>query len=65
MDYTTSIEVLHVLEEIVRKNRTTLLMVTHNEEITKMADRVIRIRDGRTYEVSINPLPCHAEDLVW
>ena len=41
LDYETSIEVLSVFQEIVKKG-TTLIMVTHNEEITKMADRIIR-----------------------
>ncbi|MBQ0099405.1 MAG: ABC transporter ATP-binding protein [Firmicutes bacterium] len=64
LDYTTSIEVLSVMEEVV-KNGTTLILITHNEEITKMADRVIRFRDGKTYEITINRHPLHAKDLVW
>ena len=64
LDYTTSIEVLKVMEENC-KNGTTLLMVTHNEEITRMADRVVRMRDGRTWEVTVNRHPVHAEELVW
>lgn len=64
LDYATSIEVLTVMEEILRTG-TSLVMVTHNEEITKMADRVVRIRDGRTYEVTVNRAPLHAADLVW
>lgn len=64
LDYATSIEVLSALEDVVA-NGTTLIMVTHNEEITKMADRVIRFRDGRLYEVIINKKPAKAQDLVW
>ena len=64
LDYETSIQVLEVLEKI-SKNGTTLIMVTHNEEITKMADRVIRFRDGKMYEVIINTHPCKAKELVW
>lgn len=64
LDYTTSIEVLSVLENVLKQG-TTLLMVTHNEEITRMADRVVRMRDGRTYEVTVNRHPVHAEELVW
>ncbi len=64
LDYTTSIEVLTVLENIV-KNGTTLLMVTHNEEITRMANRVVRMRDGKSYEVTINHFPVKATELVW
>lgn len=64
LDYETSIEVLSVMEDIV-KNGTTLIMVTHNEEITRMADRVVRFREGRPYEISINSHPVQAKDLVW
>ena len=64
LDYATSIEVLQVMEEILH-NGTTMVMVTHNEEITRMADRVVRMRDGRMHEVTINRHPAHATDLVW
>lgn len=64
LDYTTSIEVLSVLGELV-KNGTTLVMVTHNEEITKMADRVVRMRNGKTYDVQLNRHPVPASQLVW
>ena len=64
LDYATSIEVLSVMENVVKKG-TTLILVSHNKEIAKMADRVISFRDGKTYEVRINAHPLHAEDLVW
>lgn len=64
LDYETSIEVLTALENVVQKG-TTLIMVTHNEEITKMANRVIRFRNGKIYEVTINSNPSKAKDLVW
>ncbi|MBQ9042172.1 MAG: ATP-binding cassette domain-containing protein [Eggerthellaceae bacterium] len=64
LDYATSIEVLQVMEEII-KGGTTMVMVTHNEEITRMADRVVRMRDGRMHEVTVNRHPAHATDLVW
>ena len=64
LDYATSVEVLQVMEEII-KGGTTMVMVTHNEEITRMADRVVRMRGGRMYEVTVNRHPAHATDLVW
>lgn len=64
LDYTTSIEVLQVLEKVIAGGAT-LVMVTHNEEITRMADRVIRMRDGKMYEVRINRHPAQAAELVW
>ena len=64
LDYKTSIEILTVLEK-VKKTGATILMVTHNEEITRMADRVIRFRDGKTFEVVVNPCPAKANELKW
>lgn len=64
LDYETSIQVLSVLENVTKLGAT-LVMVTHNEEITKMADRVIRIRDGKVHEVIVNRHPLSAKELVW
>lgn len=64
LDYETSIEVLAVLEEVIRGG-TTVLMVTHNEEIAKMADRVIRMKGGVVAEVMLNAHPAEAKELVW
>lgn len=64
LDYETSIEVLSVLEDVY-KNGSTLLMVTHNEEIAKMADRVVRFRGGKVHQIKINRYPLKAKDLVW
>lgn len=64
LDYETSIEVLTVLEEVI-KSGTTILMVTHNEEIAKMANRVIRMKGGVVAEVIVNSHPASAKELVW
>ena len=64
LDYETSIEVLTVLEEVIRAG-TTMLMVTHNEEIAKMANRVIRMKGGVVAEVIVNRHPARAKELVW
>ena len=65
LDYQTSIEVLSVIESIIKTRKTTVLMVTHNPEIAKMADRVIRLSNGRISSIrrNLNPLP--AKELVW
>ena len=65
LDYTTSIEVLAVIEDIVRNQGTTVMMVTHNPEIAKMADRVVKVRSGRIASIKKNMHPLHAEELVW
>ena len=65
LDYQTSIEVLSVFESIVRTQDATVVMITHNPEIARMADRVIRIRNGRVSGIKINQKPARAQDLVW
>jgi ABC-type lipoprotein export system ATPase subunit len=55
---------LGVLEKIVSEG-TTMIMVTHNEEICRMADRVVWMRNGQVAEISINRKKAHAEELVW
>ena len=65
LDYTTSIEVLSVIEDIVKNQGTTVMMVTHNAEIAKMADRIVKLRSGRIASIKKNLHPLHAEELVW
>ncbi len=65
LDYRTSIEVLEVFEEIVRSRNTTVIMITHNPEIGRMAHRVIRIRDGRIANIKTNRQPARARELSW
>ena len=65
LDYTTSIEVLSVIEGIVRDQGATVMMVTHNPEIAKMADRVVKVRNGKIASIKKNMHPLHAEELVW
>ena len=65
LDYNTSIEVLHVFEEIVKTKGSTVVMITHNPEIARMADRVIKLRDGMVFSIRRNLKPAKAEELVW
>jgi ABC-type lipoprotein export system ATPase subunit len=65
LDYATSIEVLSVIENIVRTQGTTVMMVTHNPEIAKMADRVVKVRSGKVASIRKNMHPLRAEELVW
>ena len=65
LDYQTSIEVLSVFEEIVKNRGTTVVMITHNPEIAKMANRVIKLKNGVVSSVKINLEPLHASELVW
>lgn len=65
LDYQTSIEVLSVIEDVVKTKGTTIVMITHNTQIAKMADRVITMRNGVVANIKHNLTPCTATDLVW
>ncbi len=65
LDYSTSVEVLSLISEIVKNPGTTVVMVTHNAEIAKMADRVVKMRGGRIASIRKNMHPLKAEELVW
>lgn len=64
LDYATSIEVLSLIERVAASG-TSILMVTHNEEIAKMANRVIHMRGGIIDEVIVNRHPLKAAELEW
>lgn len=65
LDYKTSKEVLELMEHVSRKYGCTLVIVTHNAAIARMADRVLRLRDGRLAEDEVNNSPVPASELDW
>lgn len=65
LDYQSSHDVLKLLEEINRQDGTTLLIVTHNQAIAAMADRIIRMRSGEITEDLRNPQKTRAEEVSW
>jgi len=65
LDFTTGQGVLRIIEDVVKNHNATVVMVTHNVEIAKMADRVIRMKDGNIYNIRVNLHPLSADDLSW
>ena len=65
LDYETGIRVLEVMRETTREFGRSIFLVTHNSEITKMADRVVHLRSGSISEVEVNPQPLEPKDLRW
>ena len=65
LDYKTSKEVLELMERVNREYGCTLVIVTHNAAIARMADRVLRLRDGRLAEDEVNDSPVSASKLDW
>lgn len=65
LDYKTSKEVLELMEHVNQEYGCTLVIVTHNAAIARMADRVLRLRDGRLAEDEVNNSPVPASELDW
>lgn len=65
LDYKTSKEVLELMERVSQAYGCTLVIVTHNAAIARMADRVLRLRDGRLVEDEVNALTVSASKLDW
>ncbi len=65
LDSATGIRVLEVLQRINRELGTTTVVITHNAVIAEMADRLIRVSDGKVSEVRLNPNPVAPDQLHW
>ena len=65
LDLETGRSVLALLRRLNREQGLTVLLVTHNSEIARMADEVIRLRDGRVTDHERNPHPAEAGELEW
>ncbi|MBR3581696.1 MAG: ABC transporter ATP-binding protein [Lachnospiraceae bacterium] len=65
LDYETSKEILELLERVNHEYNTTILIVTHNEAISHMSDRIIHLKDGRITNNLVNPRKTAARDLTW
>ncbi len=65
LDFHTSIEILKLIETINQTYGNTIIMVTHNDAIRHMADRVINLKDGRIRSDLLNTKKLTAEELDW
>ena len=65
LDDATGKQVLKLLQDTCRKNGMTVIVITHNQAITPMADRVIRMKDGKVQYMKINEHPTPVEEIEW
>ncbi len=65
LDYHTSKEILKLIEDVNKKYGNTVIMVTHNDAIQNMADRVIKLRAGQIRDNIVNNRKVSAADLEW
>lgn len=65
LDYKTSKEILKLIEDVNKKYGNTIIMVTHNDAIKNMADRVVTLRDGQIRKNYVNEVKVPAVELEW
>ena len=65
LDYETGKMILKLLQDTCRKEKMTVIVITHNYAITPMADKVIKMKNGRVEEILENSEPLSAERIEW
>ena len=65
LDYQTGKSVLALLQQTCRERGKTVVVITHNQAITAMADRVIHIKNGQAEKCELNPDPTPVERIEW
>ncbi len=65
LDYNTGKNILKLLQDTCRKNNMTVIVITHNSAIAPIADRIIKIKNGRVDSVKINDQPVDVEQIEW
>ncbi len=65
LDYNTGKAILKLLQDTCRQRGMTVILITHNSAIAPMADRVIKIKNGKTKEIVENPNPVSVETIEW
>lgn len=65
LDYQTGKSILKLLQNTCRERGMTVIVITHNTALTPMADRVIRIKNGKVSEVKLNANPVSIDEIEW
>ena len=65
LDYNTSKEILALLERVNKEYGNTIIMVTHNDALKNMADRVVKLRDGKVSSNKVNENKLPVSEIEW
>lgn len=65
LDYQTGKAILKLLQDMCREKGMTVIVITHNSALTPMADRVIKIKNGKVSKMSKNEHPAPVEKIEW
>lgn len=65
LDYKTGKQILKLLQDTCRKEKMTVIIITHNSALTPMADRVIHFKNGTAFDIKVNNTPTPIEQIEW
>lgn len=65
LDYVTGKSILSLLQNTCRNTGKTVIVITHNQALTAMADRVIRVKSGKIISNIVNDAPVPVEQIEW
>ena len=65
LDSETGVIVLELLQRLCREEKKTVIIVTHNSDIAKCADKVIRMKNGKIRDITINEKPLDVKEVEW
>ena len=65
LDYKTGKQILELLENTCRKDKITTVIITHNSAVAPMADRVIKFKNGKVEDITINNNPVSVKEIEW
>ena len=65
LDYQTGKSILKLLQDTCREQNMTVIVITHNQALTPMADRVIEIKNGKVGNITVNEHPTPVEEIEW
>ena len=65
LDYQTGKAILKLLQDMCREKGMTVIVITHNSALTPMADKVIRIKNGKVSDITRNAHPTPVEEIEW
>ncbi len=65
LDYKTGKQILQLLQDTCRKEKMTVIIITHNSALTPMADRVIHFKNGTAFDIQQNANPIPIAEIEW
>jgi putative ABC transport system ATP-binding protein len=65
LDSETGVIVLELLQKMCREEHKTVILVTHNADIARCADKIIRMKNGKVREIKINDNPVPVREVEW